>query len=68
MCPNAFIAAQTKGCVGPFSNFANGFLDLIFTAMFGIVGMLTFQPTCPHFHPRSVCGPITISADIALQV
>ena len=38
-CPNAFIAAQTRGCVGPFSNFANSFLDLIFTAMFGIVGM-----------------------------
>ena len=33
------MAAQKVNCVGPFSNFANGFLDLIFTALFGIVGL-----------------------------
>jgi hypothetical protein len=27
------------GCVGPFSSFANTYLDLIFTAAFGIVGV-----------------------------
>jgi hypothetical protein len=27
------------GCVGPFSQFANTYLDLIFTAAFGIVGV-----------------------------
>jgi hypothetical protein len=27
------------GCVGPFSSFANSYLDLIFTAAFGIVGI-----------------------------
>lgn len=25
--------------MGPFSNFANSFLDLIFTALFGVVGL-----------------------------
>lgn len=38
-CPNKLIAQQQLGCVGPFSNFANGFLDIIFTAAFGIVGL-----------------------------
>lgn len=38
-CTNAFVATQKLNCVGPFGNFANSFLDLIFTAMFGIVGM-----------------------------
>jgi hypothetical protein len=32
------VAAETQGCVSPFSNFANSALDLIFTADFGIVG------------------------------
>jgi hypothetical protein len=27
------------GCVIPFSSFANSYLDLIFTAAFGIVGI-----------------------------
>ena len=39
-CPTEAVAVRKLGCVGPFSNFANGFLDLIFTAMFGIVGTL----------------------------
>ena len=39
-CPNALVAASTVGCIGPFSSYANNFLDLIFTAVFGIVGML----------------------------
>lgn len=39
VCTSAFVAAQKIDCVGPFSNFANGFLDLIFTVMFGIVGL-----------------------------
>lgn len=37
-CTSAVVAAQKPGCVGPFSTYANGFLDLVFTAMFGIVG------------------------------
>ena len=37
-CPNALVAAQKLGCVGSFSNFANSFLDMVFTAFFGIVG------------------------------
>jgi hypothetical protein len=39
-CTNAFVAAQKASCVGPFSNYANNFLDVLFTAAFGIVGKL----------------------------
>jgi len=38
-CTDAAAAALKKGCVGPFSSFANTFLDLIFTALFGSVGI-----------------------------
>ncbi|POS83148.1 hypothetical protein EPUL_005771, partial [Erysiphe pulchra] len=39
ICPDPTIAAARLGCVFPFSAFANGFLDIIFTAIFGIVGV-----------------------------
>lgn len=39
VCQNAQIAATFQGCVGPFSSYANAYLDLIFTAAFGIVGV-----------------------------
>lgn len=39
-CPTADIAAQKVGCVGPFSNYANNFLHIVFTVMFGFVGEL----------------------------
>ncbi|TVY17091.1 hypothetical protein LARI1_G005181 [Lachnellula arida] len=38
-CPNALVAAARVGCVGPFSVYANAFLDLVFTGAFGIVGI-----------------------------
>jgi len=38
-CPDAKTASAMIGCVGPFSSFANAYLDLIFTAAFGIVGL-----------------------------
>jgi hypothetical protein len=38
-CPNSFAASQKAGCVGPFASFANAYLDLIFTAAFGVVGV-----------------------------
>jgi len=38
-CPNSATAAATQACVGPFALFANIYLDLIFTAAFGIVGV-----------------------------
>lgn len=38
-CTSAVVAAQKGSCVGPFSNFANNYLDVIFTAAFGIVGI-----------------------------
>ncbi|KAI6249475.1 hypothetical protein HI914_02762 [Erysiphe necator] len=38
-CPNPTIAAARLGCVFPFSAFANNFLDVIFTAIFGMVGV-----------------------------
>lgn len=43
-CPSVEAAAQKRGCVGPFSNYANKFLDIVFTAMFGIVGTLDYFP------------------------
>jgi len=33
------IAAEMPGCVGPFSNFSNSTLNLVFTASFGIVAL-----------------------------
>lgn len=39
VCPDSFTASQKMGCVGPFSTFANNYLDIIFTAAFGIVGV-----------------------------
>lgn len=38
-CTNALVAAQKGGCIRPFSSFANRYLDQIFTAAFGIVGI-----------------------------
>ncbi|KAI1910008.1 hypothetical protein LOZ53_004545 [Ophidiomyces ophidiicola] len=38
-CPTDLAAAQKPGCVGPFSTFANSFLDVIFTTDFGIVAV-----------------------------
>lgn len=34
-CPNATVAASKGLCVGPLSAFANSFLDIVFTSMFG---------------------------------
>jgi len=39
VCPDSNTASQKIGCVGPFSSFANNYLDIIFTAAFGIVGV-----------------------------
>lgn len=39
VCRNNLVAAQIEGCVGPLSRFANDFLDLVFTAVFGVVGI-----------------------------
>ena len=38
-CLNSLVAAQKGGCIGKFSTFANTYLDQIFTAAFGIVGV-----------------------------
>ncbi|KAI9831521.1 MAG: phospholipid scramblase 1 [Phylliscum demangeonii] len=40
-CSNALMAAQKAGCVGAFSDFANSFLDIVFTAIFGLVALDT---------------------------
>ena len=37
-CPNVLAAARIGPCIGPFSSFANNLLDIVFTAMFGLVG------------------------------
>ncbi|KAK7724861.1 hypothetical protein SLS57_004132 [Botryosphaeria dothidea] len=38
-CTDAIVAANLGGCIGPFSSFANQYLDVIFTAAFGVVGL-----------------------------
>jgi len=38
-CTNSLVAASLQGCVTPFSNFANNYLDLVFTAVFGIAAL-----------------------------
>lgn len=38
-CPNDLIAATKLGCVGPFSSYAEGWLSLVFTMAFGLVGI-----------------------------
>ncbi|EOD46799.1 Tetraspanin [Neofusicoccum parvum] len=40
-CTDAVVAANLGGCIGPFSSFANQYLDVIFTAAFGLVGLDT---------------------------
>ncbi len=39
-CPNVAVAASKQGCAASFCDYANGFLNLIFTASFGFVGKL----------------------------
>ncbi|KAF8428278.1 hypothetical protein EV426DRAFT_335548 [Tirmania nivea] len=39
VCPSAEIAASRNGCVGPFAQYAEHFLNLVFTAAFGVVGL-----------------------------
>ncbi|ORY12342.1 tetraspanin [Clohesyomyces aquaticus] len=39
VCVNSLVAAQKGGCIGKFAAFANSYLDMIFTAAFGIVGI-----------------------------
>jgi hypothetical protein len=39
ICPSPAAAALQRGCLGPVSSFANIFLDNIFTAVFGFVGI-----------------------------
>jgi hypothetical protein len=38
-CTNSLVAASLQGCVTPFSNFANIYLDVVFTALFGIAAL-----------------------------
>ncbi|KAF2005354.1 hypothetical protein P154DRAFT_424753 [Amniculicola lignicola CBS 123094] len=39
VCTNLLVAQNKGGCIGQFSSFANGYLDAIFTAAFGIVAL-----------------------------
>jgi cellulose synthase/poly-beta-1,6-N-acetylglucosamine synthase-like glycosyltransferase len=38
-CPSKAAAALMRGCAAPITSFANVFIDNIFTALFGIVGI-----------------------------
>ena len=38
-CTNELVAASLQGCVNPFATFANRYLDIVFTGIFGIVGI-----------------------------
>ncbi|MCJ1397504.1 phospholipid scramblase 1 [Xylographa trunciseda] len=39
VCTSVATATELVGCVGPFASFANSFLDIVFTSMFGIVAI-----------------------------
>ncbi|MCJ1293237.1 phospholipid scramblase 1 [Xylographa carneopallida] len=39
VCISVAVATQLVGCVGPFASFANSFLDIVFTSMFGFVAL-----------------------------
>ncbi|KAL0636068.1 hypothetical protein Q9L58_004974 [Maublancomyces gigas] len=39
ICTNDLVAASKEGCVGAFSNYSERWLNLVFTAAFGVVGM-----------------------------
>ncbi|KAF2136621.1 uncharacterized protein K452DRAFT_292222 [Aplosporella prunicola CBS 121167] len=45
-CTSTLVAARKGGCIGPFSSFANQYLDVIFTAMFGAVGLDAIVVLC----------------------
>jgi hypothetical protein len=45
-CSTTQVASAKIGCVGPFASFANGYLDLVFTAAFGIVGVDVLLLVC----------------------
>jgi len=38
-CTNSLVAASLQGCVTPLSTFANNYLNLVFTAAFGIAAL-----------------------------
>lgn len=38
-CTNSLVAASLQGCVAPLSNFANNYLDVVFTAAFGVAAI-----------------------------
>ena len=38
-CTSAAVAAQLGGCMSPFATYANSFLDIVFTTLFGIVAV-----------------------------
>jgi hypothetical protein len=46
ICLNSLVAAQKSGCIGRFSEFANSYLDIIFTAAFGMVAVDTILVLC----------------------
>ncbi|KAK7536463.1 uncharacterized protein J3D65DRAFT_419403 [Phyllosticta citribraziliensis] len=46
ICPDAQTAAVKGGCIGKFSSFANQYLDVVFTAAFGIVGVDALVVMC----------------------
>jgi len=39
ICTSDLVAASKEGCVAAFSHYAEGFLNLLFTAAFGVVGL-----------------------------
>jgi hypothetical protein len=47
MCTSPAAAALMRGCAAPISSFSNVFIDDIFTAVFGMVGMF-FCPSFPN--------------------
>lgn len=38
ICSNDITASTMEGCVGPFSDYAERWIKVLFTAAFGVVG------------------------------
>ncbi|KAF2263458.1 tetraspanin [Lojkania enalia] len=46
ICPSSIVALDKGPCIGKFSSFANSYLDKIFTAAFGVVGVDVILVLC----------------------
>jgi len=56
VCTGDIVAASKEGCVSPFAGFAERWINLLFTALFGIVGM--FQSSFHTHYSYDLFSPM----------